>query len=359
MGSNNNLNNLVRKIMSNRRKQLSADELSEIFGPFFEKNPQFGAKSLESEVFRSFGFNLIHDTIALIYQWNRIAPSKQSIDPEPLIKPIKDDLNKQVDNFLHAIKQTKHLRNIFDTTWIEGLRADIAAHDGLAGFKTDRFTILIGFVQDEGQSKDFIVTIDNYFDALLKATPKKKSIRDKMQRLSKDISNYAGDIFELFILGPFAKHECIVEYEPIVGSNKNKAEALITLNGFRCLVEATISLISRPLEGAGGFDPKDFAYKMCQKLNDKMEQISWGGKLPILVFYNPHVGVFEEEIEMALEIFFSSNDAVNLIGIIVARDYRMRGLCFFKNPKSNVDLPPATWEKLAEIFPELTQTPVS
>ncbi len=351
------LKNLIYGLGSDRACNLDTDKLKIFFGPRFADNPSYNAKDLENDVLSSLGCYLPHDTIALIRQWNNVAPTNQQIDPEPLLTPMRQDLNKKVDEFLQAVKSTRYLNNLFDKEWEDGIRKAIKAHDGLTGFRTDTHTIIIGFVQEERRGQAFLTTIDSYFDALLQVSQKKKSIKDKIGRLSTHLSNYAGGIFELFVLGPLAQNQCIEEYEPPVGAGGNKAEALVSLGSFRCLIEATVSLNSRPLDGAGGFDPKDLAHKMELKLNSKMAQMGKGNGLPILLFYNPHVGVFDYEIEIAVENFFNLKSASNVLGIIVARDYRMRNLHFYKNPNTCCTLPDEAWEKLSEIFPELKQIP--
>ncbi|GEM_PF-4302346 len=351
------LKNLIYSLGSGRSRKLDIGKLKAFFAPRFESNPNYQAKDLENDVLSSLGCYLFHNTLALIQQWNNVAPQDRKIDPEPLLIPMRQDLNKKVDEFLQAVKATRYLNSLFGKEWEGGIRKAIQAHDGLSGFRTDTYTIIIGFVQEERREQAFLATIESYFDALLKVSPKKKSIRDKIGRLSAHLSNYAGGIFELFVLGPLAQNQCIEEYEPPVGTDGNKAEALVSLGSFRCLIEATVSLHSRPLDGAGGFDPKDLAHKMELKLNSKMAQMGKGNGLPILLFYNPHVGVFDYEIEIAVENFFNLKSASNVLGIIVARDYRMRNLHFYKNPNTCCTLPDEAWEKLSEIFPELKQIP--
>jgi hypothetical protein len=348
------LKNLIRSLGLDRAHQLDIDKLKAFFGARFKSNPCYSTKELENDVLSALGCHLPHDTLALIKQWNSVATPDQRIDPEPLLIPIRQDLNQNVDEFLQAIKTTRYLRNLFGREWEDGIRRAIQAHDGLSSFRTDTHTIIIGFIQEERRGQPFLSTIDNYFEALLKISQKKKSVRDKIGRLSTHLSNYAGGIFELFVLGPLAQNQCIEEYEPPVGTGGNKAEALVSLGSFRCLIEATVSLHSRPLDGAGGFDPKDLAHKMELKLKYKMSQMGEGNSVPILLFYNPHVGVLDEEIKIAVDNFFNSTSGADVLGIVTARDYRMRNLHFYKNPNSRYSLPEEAWKKLAKIFPELS-----
>lgn len=134
------------------------------------------------------------------------------------------------------------------------------------------------------------------------------------------------------VVGPWALQGCIEDYEPKIPSSGKRAEALINVDDFKFLLEAATSQTGRALDQGGAFDPKDSAQTITSKLLSKVEQLKQMN-LPILLFYNPHVGTFEEEVKIGISDFFDTNTSLLVPAVVVAYDYRASRFEIFRNKR--------------------------
>ncbi len=326
------LENLLRLSMRYKGQVFEKEILEKCFNPFFTKRPNFSGLDFKREVRKSLGFYPSHEMLRLLKQWNEIAPTNKKIDSQRLTEPYKQNLRGGLKRFMGVVNRSSFLHYAFDQKWKKEVAELISKYDGLKGFGTDSHTIFIGFIQEERREYNFLEKIDLYISKIYQITHRKAILLSKIKKLRAHLSNYLGTAFELMVVGPWVLKGYVEDYEPIIPSSGKRAEALVNVDGFKFLLEATTSQTGRALDQGGAFDPRDSAKSIASKLFSKVEQLKQMD-LPIFIFYNPHVGTFEEEVKMGIDDFLETPNAAWVLGVAVAYDYRAPKLEVFENAK--------------------------
>jgi len=230
-----------------------------------------------------------------------------------------------LEKMRRLIQGTQHLSKVFDQRWFDEVKEIIYDARDKPGLVMPTHTAFIGFFHDafwDNGGKNLLAELEEAFHTI--STTAKKTLREKLGRVSRGADDYISTVFELLVVNRFASRGLMVEYEPVVPSGR--PEAIILIDGKPAVIEARATMDSSFPRPDGFYDPRDLGAKLAGKIAEKYKGQLRDTGLPTILFVGLNVNLRFEELEIGetLKIIAADPRSEVLSAIVFVDDYRAR-----------------------------------
>ena len=283
------------------------------------------------------------------------------------------DLQRQLDSISDALEKTNTLSKILDEEWCKTIRNEIANFKaggvfysnsalmffqlkhpfrGIPWFENAQSLALRGEIEkltsDEKMAlafcgfdpiKVFLPICDERLTALSKLPFKTEVIGRKFHQLKecRYSSAFRNHLFELLILGFFAKENALIDIDPA----DTMVDGVLNIDNRRILLEVTFTsqelLSDQPGVHTGDVNAliSQVIYKAKKKVADG-RQLALAMKIPaILVLELNRLGADDITSRIGIEVCFDDPDFSKLSGVVVSDSWKLMTTRFYrgKNPE--------------------------
>ena len=283
------------------------------------------------------------------------------------------DLQRQLDSICDALEKTNTLSKILDEEWCKTVRNEIANFKadqvfssdsalmffqlnhpfrGVPWFENAQSLALSGGIEkltsDEKMAlafcgfdplKVFLPICDERLNALSKLPFKTEVIGGKFHQLKecRYTSDFRNHLFELLVLGFFAKEDALTDIEPA----DTMVDGVVNIDNRQILLEVTFTsqeLLS-DLPGVHSGDVNALINQVIYKAKKKVadgRQLALAKKVPaILVLGLNRLSADDITSRIGIEVCFDEPDFSKLSGVVVSDSWKLMTTRFYrgKNPE--------------------------
>ena len=300
----------------------------------------------------------------------------------------KDNLQRQLESICSALEKTNTLGNILDNEWCETISKEINGFEEGSDFSSNSALMFFQLKHplrgiewfENAQEHIFHNRVDkltpkeklaiswcgldplkvflpNCDDNLLALQTlsfkseiiKKKFTQLKNRRFNSDFRNY---LFELLVLGFFAKKEILTDIEP----EDNMVDGVLNIDNRKILLEVTFStkeiLNDQPGVYSGDVDAliEQVIYKTRKKVDDDHQLALAVDEPTILVLGLNRLGADNTAAKIGLEECFDDPDFSKLSGVIVSDSWKFMTTRFLEAKNPEITLSPLELKTFNSMF---------
>ncbi len=295
-------------------------------------------------------------------------------------KEYRKDLHRRLNFVYEALSKTGYLSGIFDKEWYQKISKEIDRADLSRPFQSDSALMFFELdhplrevpwfqeVQDlvrQGRDQEldeeqkfalglvgldplqtFLPVLDERLAEFAKLSYKKDVVARKLKelysyRFKPDFRNH---IFELSVLGFFAKERVLSDIEIPVGSGESTIDGEIIIDGRPILVEVTFTSqeILSPAPGVRGVGVerlvRQVIYKIRKKVADGRQLALSRGNPSILFLGRNRLGADKITSRWGTKECFDDPNFAKLSAVIVSDTWKLIGTEFYSGPQPEVPL---------------------
>ena len=295
-------------------------------------------------------------------------------------KEYRKDLHCRLGFVYEALSRTGFLTSIFDNDWYQKISQEIDRADLSHPFQSD--SALMFFELDhplrgipwfeeaqqlieQGREKEldedrkfaiallgldplrtFLPILDERLASYAKISFKEDEVSKKLKELydNRFKPDFRNHVFELSVLGFFAKEGVLTDIEVPVGTEQSTVDGEIKLNGRPILVEVTFTSqeILSPGPGVRAVDVEPFVRQVTDKIKKKVadgRQLALSRGDPSILFLGRNsLGADKVTSRWGIEECFADPNFAKLSAVIVSDTWKLIGTEFYSGLKPEIPL---------------------